>query len=89
MRLRPMHRRSTVFPQTLRDGVRQAGKDSSGMRDGVTTQERDRLKALERESLALRQASESLRKGEDQPAIGPRAIRTLVLHGRRDCTLKR
>ena len=47
--------------QTLRDWVKQAEKDS-GMRDGVTTEERDRIKALEREVRELRQANEILRK---------------------------
>ncbi len=32
------------------------------MRDGVTTEERDRIKALEREIRELRQANEILRK---------------------------
>ena len=35
------------IPQTLREWVKQAEKDS-GMRDGVTTEERDRIKALVR-----------------------------------------
>ena len=48
-------------PQTLREWVKQAEKDS-GMRDGVTTEERDRIKALEREVRELRQANEILRK---------------------------
>lgn len=39
----------------------QSGKDS-GMRDGVTSEERDRIKALEREVRELRQANEILRK---------------------------
>jgi transposase-like protein len=50
-------------PQTLREWVKQAEKDS-GMRDGVTTEERGRIKALEREVRELRQANEILRKGE-------------------------
>ena len=41
--------------------MKQAEKDS-GMRDGVTTEERDRIKALEREVRELRQANEILRK---------------------------
>lgn len=39
------------------------------MRDGVTTEERDRIKTLEREVRELRQANEILRKGEDHPAL--------------------
>ena len=49
------------IPQTLNGWVKQAEKDS-GMRDGVTTEERDRIKALEREVRELRQANEILRK---------------------------
>ena len=48
-------------PDTLRAWVRRAETDS-GRRDGVTTSERDRIKALERESRQLRQANEILRK---------------------------
>jgi len=47
--------------QTFRGWVMQAGK-VSGMRDGVTTEERGRIKALERENRELRQANEILRK---------------------------
>jgi transposase len=48
-------------PETLRSWVRQAERDQ-GMRDGVTTAERDRIKALEREVRELRRANEILRK---------------------------
>jgi transposase len=41
--------------------VRQAQRDQ-GLRDGMTTDERARLKALERENRELRQANEILRK---------------------------
>ncbi len=47
--------------ETLRRWVRQAERDE-GLRDGTTTEERDRLKALERENRELRQANEILRK---------------------------
>ena len=47
--------------ETLRMWVRQAERDQ-GLRDGTTTEERDRLKALERENRELRQANEILRK---------------------------
>ena len=47
--------------ETLRKWVRQAARDQ-GLRDGTTTEERDRLKALERENRELRQANEILRK---------------------------
>jgi len=47
--------------ETLRNWVRQAERDQ-GQRAGPTTDERDRLKALERENRELRQANEILRK---------------------------
>jgi len=47
--------------ETLRSWVRQAERDQ-GLRNGMTTQERDRIKALEREVRELRQANEILRK---------------------------
>ncbi len=47
--------------ETLRKWVREAERDQ-GLRDGSTTEERDRLKALERENRELRQANEILRK---------------------------
>ena len=47
--------------QTLSNWVRQAERDS-GRRDGVTTDERERMKALERENKELKRANEILRK---------------------------
>jgi transposase len=47
--------------ETLRGWVRQAEPDS-GLRAGTTSEERDRIKALEREVRELRQANEILRK---------------------------
>jgi len=47
--------------ETLRKWVRQAERDQ-GLRDGTTSEERDRLKALERENRELRQVNEILRK---------------------------
>jgi len=47
--------------ETLRKWVRQAERDS-GKRDGVTTNERARLKDLEREVRELKRANEILRK---------------------------
>lgn len=47
--------------ETLRLWVRQAQRDQ-GVRDGTTTDDRARLKALERELHELRQATEILRK---------------------------
>ena len=47
--------------ESLRRWVRQAERDR-GRRPGVTTDERERLKALERENQELRRANEILRK---------------------------
>ena len=47
--------------ETLRRWVKQAERDQ-GREPGVTTDERERLKALERENRELRQANEILRK---------------------------
>jgi transposase len=47
--------------ETLRRWVRRAERDS-GARPGMTTQESDRIRALERENRELRQANEILRK---------------------------
>ena len=47
--------------ETLRRWVRQAERDR-GVRAGTTTDERDRIRALEREVRELRQANEILRK---------------------------
>jgi transposase-like protein len=47
--------------ETLRKWVRQAERDQ-GVRAGPTTEERERIKALERENRELRQANEILRK---------------------------
>ncbi len=47
-------------PQTLHDWVRKHEIDT-GMRDGVTSEERERLKALERENKELRRANEILK----------------------------
>lgn len=48
-------------PETLRSWVRRAERDS-GRRQGLTTDERQRLKDLERENRELRRANEILRK---------------------------
>jgi transposase-like protein len=47
--------------ETLRGWVRQAERDQ-GRRPGPTTDEQERIKALEREVRELRQANEILRK---------------------------
>ena len=47
-------------PQTLNEWVRKQEIDT-GLRDGVTSEERDRIKALEREVKELRRANEILK----------------------------
>ena len=47
--------------ETLRHWVRQAERDQ-GLRSGPTSEDRERIKALERENRELRQANEILRK---------------------------
>lgn len=47
--------------EALRRWVRQAERDN-GKRPGLTTEERDRLKQLERENFELKRANEILRK---------------------------
>ena len=47
--------------ETLRKWVRRAERDA-GVRPGLTSEERERLKALQRENLELRRANEILRK---------------------------
>jgi transposase-like protein len=47
-------------PKTLNEVVRKQEMDT-GMRDGVTSEERDRIKALEREVKELRRANEILK----------------------------
>ena len=47
--------------ETLRKWVRQSEKDR-GIRDGLTTDERERLKALERENRELKRTNEILRQ---------------------------
>jgi len=47
--------------ETLRKWVRQAERDQ-GIRDGLSTSDRERLKALERENRELKRSNEILRK---------------------------
>jgi transposase len=47
--------------ETLRNWIRQSERDN-GLRGGPSTDERERIKALERENRELRQANEILRK---------------------------
>lgn len=48
-------------PETLRKWIRRAERDS-GKRDGLTSSDRERLKALERENRELKRANEILRQ---------------------------
>jgi transposase len=48
--------------ETLRHWVRQAERDQGRRRPGLTTDERQRLKQLEREVFELRRANEILKK---------------------------
>ena len=48
-------------PETLHKWVRQAERDE-GIRDGLTSSDRERLKALERENRELKRANEILGK---------------------------
>jgi transposase-like protein len=56
-------------PQTLHAWVARAERDR-GLRAGPTTEERERIKALEREIRELRQANEILRKASAYFARG-------------------
>ena len=47
--------------ETLRKWVRRAERDQ-GLREGLTTSDRERLKMLERENRELKRANEILRK---------------------------
>jgi len=47
--------------ETLRKWVRRAERDQ-GLREGMTSSDRERLKALERENRELKRANEILRK---------------------------
>ncbi len=48
------------MPETLRDWVRKHEVDT-GVRDGLTSEERERIQALEREVKELRRANEILK----------------------------
>jgi len=50
-----------MHPETLRLWVRQAEADAGTRNDRLTTEERERLKALERENRELRKANEILK----------------------------
>ena len=54
-------------PETLRHWVRQAERDR-GLRDGQTTEERERVKALERENRELKHKLEA-RTGQAKPSV--------------------
>jgi len=59
--IRSMAEKLGCTSETLRRWVRQAERDA-GVRPGLTTDERARLKQLERENFELKRANEILRK---------------------------
>ena len=59
--IRSMAEKLGCTTETLRRWIRQAERDH-GRRPGLTTDERQRLKALERENRELKRANEILRK---------------------------
>ncbi len=59
--IRSMAEKIGCTSETLRKWVRQAERDR-GQRPGLTTEERERLKQVERENRELRRANEILRK---------------------------
>ena len=59
-RIQPRRCDGHALPQTLHEWVRKQQVDT-GLRDGVTSEERDRIKALEREVKELRRANEILK----------------------------
>ena len=64
--------------ETLRNWVRQAERDT-GQRGGLTTDERQRLKELERDNRELRRANEILRKASAYFAQAERDRRVKVM----------
>ncbi len=71
------------IPETLRIWVRQAERDS-GVRDGATSAERDKIKELEREVRQLRQANEILRKASAYFAQPPLTVCAQTVRGQRE-----
>lgn len=63
-------------PQTLLEWVKREEVDN-GQRDGLTTRERERIKALEREGKELRRANDTL-KGRTQHRLQPKNGLALV-----------
>ena len=74
--------------ETLRKWVRRAERDR-GLRAGVSSDERERLKALERENRELRRANEILRKASAYFAQAELDRRKQVLSGRAVATVAR
>ena len=60
--------------ETLRGWVREAERDQ-GVRAGPTTEDRERIKTLEREVRELRQANEVLRKASAYFALAEPKVR--------------
>jgi hypothetical protein len=61
LRPRPLHFRAFSVLLRLRKWVRRSERDT-GQQPGVTTEDQQRMKALERENRELRRANEILRK---------------------------
>ena len=59
--IRSISSKLACSPETLRKWVRQAERDA-GKRPGLTTDEKQRLKELERENRELKRSNEILRK---------------------------
>jgi len=70
--------------ETLRGWLRQAERDG-GERDGMTTEDRARMKALEREVRELKQANEILRKASAYFAQVRPAGRSSTARSANDC----
>jgi transposase len=58
--MRSIAEKVSIHPETLRIWVRRAQVDG-GLRPGLTSEERERLKQLERENRELRRANEILK----------------------------
>ncbi len=70
--------------ETLRGWLRQSERDG-GERDGMTTEDRARMKALEREVRELKQANEILRKASAYFAQVRPAGRSSTARSANDC----
>jgi len=58
--IKPIATQLGIHPETLRNWLRRSEIDS-GVRPGTTTEDRERIRALERENFELRRANEILK----------------------------